>query len=64
MTVLLTFAILGFSAFLILGGLRTVAQDTFQTLAEATHRARKSGELVPRVSFALLWALIFALSYN
>lgn len=64
MTLLLTFAILGFSAFLILGGLRMVAQDTFQTLAEATQRARRTGDLVPRISFALLWALIFALSYN
>ena len=63
MMTLLTFAILGASLFMVLGGLRMVAQDTYFALSAATLRAHKSGELIPRASFALLWVIIFALSY-
>ncbi|MFZ7091604.1 hypothetical protein ACOYQJ_11095 [Primorskyibacter sp. 2E233] len=60
---LLTFAILGVSVLLVICGLRTLAQDTYQTIALATERARKAGALIPRASFATLWLMIFALSY-
>ncbi|WP_425101668.1 hypothetical protein [Tropicibacter sp. S64] len=60
---LLTLSILGLSTFLAIAGLRTVAQDTYHTLTHAAVRARQSGVLIPRLSFLLLWVLIFALSY-
>ena len=63
MMTLMTLAILCLSTFLALAGLRSVAHDTYHTLAHAAHRARQSGVLVPRVSFLLLWVMIFALSY-
>ena len=63
MMTLLTLAILGLSLFMAVGGLRMVVQDTYATLSAAALRAHKSGELIPRASFAMLWLLIFALCY-
>ncbi|WGW05338.1 hypothetical protein [Tropicibacter oceani] len=63
MITLLTLAILVGSLLMALGGLRMVLQDTYATLSAAAMRAHKSGELIPRASFAMLWLLIFALCY-
>ncbi|WP_168797879.1 hypothetical protein [Pacificoceanicola onchidii] len=63
MMTLLTLAILALSTFLALAGLRMVAQDTFHTLSHAADRAKRSGVLIPRVSFLFLWVMIFGLSY-
>jgi len=52
-----------FSAYLVSAGLRMIAEDTAQTLTTAAQRAYASGKLVPRLAFALLWIMIFALSY-
>ncbi|WP_419411695.1 hypothetical protein [Primorskyibacter sp. 2E107] len=60
---LLTLAILAVSTFLALTGLRMAAKDTYRTLAHATLRARRTGDLIPRLSFVALWIMIFALSY-
>lgn len=51
------------SAYLVFAGLRMIAQDTAQTLTVAAQRAYTSGQLAPRAAFALLWVMIFVLSY-
>jgi hypothetical protein len=56
-------AIIAFSVFLVAGGLRMIAQDTVQTLASATNKARSAGTLIPKMAFVSLWLMIFALSY-
>ena len=58
-----TLTILAISAALVLGNLRMIAQDTYTAVSHAAQSARASGALAPRVSFLLLWVMIFALSY-
>jgi hypothetical protein len=60
---LIALAITVASLLLILGGLRGVARDTLEMLSLATRRAHGSGALASRVSFLMLWAMIFALAY-
>lgn len=60
---LIALAILAVSAFLVLGNLRVVAQDTFSVLAGFASRARQSGQLMNLFAFVALWMLIFVLSY-
>ncbi len=63
MFTLIALAIGCLSLFLMLGGLRMVATDTFEILSKMTVRARNDGELVPRLAFVMLWGMIFVLSY-
>ncbi|SMX29924.1 hypothetical protein TRP8649_04064 [Pelagimonas phthalicica] len=56
---LVTFAA---TMYLILGNLPMVARDTYDALAATTQRAQAQGQLKPRLAFAALWVLIFALS--
>ncbi len=63
MTTLLAILTLALSAFLVLGNLRTVVMDTFETVALSAQRARENGVLVQRLAFLGLWLMIFALSY-
>lgn len=56
-------AILTLSTALLLGNLRLVAQDTLSALRTSIAQARASGQILPRMAFAALWLLIFALSY-
>lgn len=51
------------SMFLMMGSLRDVARDTIQVVADAADQARSAGLLIRRVSFFVLWAMIFALSF-
>lgn len=60
---LIALAVACASLLLILGGLRMVAQDTWETLRDIAVRAYRAGDLVSRTSFAMLWAMIFSLSY-
>lgn len=60
---LIALAILAVSAFLVLGNLRVVAQDTFAVLSGFASRARQSGQLTNLFAFVALWMLIFMLSY-
>lgn len=59
----IAFATIALSVVLVAGGLRSIAQDTVQTLTVATAKARSSGTLISKASFAALWIMIFALSY-
>lgn len=63
MITLIGIAVLIASAFVVLGGLRMVAQDTYETLFTAASNARADGVLLQRVSFVALWVIIFSLSY-
>ncbi len=62
MTTFLALATLVATVFLILANLRMVARDTFDALANSTMRAHSEGQLLPRIAFAALWVMIFALS--
>lgn len=59
----IAFATIVLSVLLVAGGLRMIAQDTLQTLTDATTKARLAGTLVQRSAYATLWMMIFALSY-
>lgn len=63
MMTLIAIAVLCLSGILMASSLRMVARDTFDTLADAAARARSSGRLMQRSAFAMLWVMIFALSY-
>ncbi|MBP0482278.1 hypothetical protein [Sagittula salina] len=63
MTTTLALLILFGSALLVLGNLRVVVQDTLATISSCAVRARVSGQMIPRMAFALLWLLIFTLSF-
>lgn len=64
MTTILAFAILTATTVLVLGSLRTVARDTFVALADAAERLRHGGNPAAKLSFVVLWVMIFALSYS
>ena len=63
MMMFIAFATIALSVILVAGGLRMIAQDTVQTVAEATSKARNAGVLIPKLAYATLWIMIFALSY-
>lgn len=60
---MIAIAILALSTAFLLGNLRLVAQDTLATLQSTVAQARANGQVLPRLAFAALWALIFALSF-
>ena len=62
MTTLLALVTLIATVFLIVSNLPMVARDTYDALAATSQRAHSQGQLVPRLAFAALWMLIFALS--
>ncbi|WP_299925261.1 hypothetical protein [uncultured Pelagimonas sp.] len=62
LTTVLALATLLATLFLILGNLRMLARDTYDALAHSTFRAHSEGQLMPRLAFAALWFMIFALS--
>ncbi|MBU2960944.1 hypothetical protein KO516_08975 [Citreicella sp. C3M06] len=63
MTTILAFAILTATTVFVLCSLRTVARDTFVALTDAAHRLRYGGNPAAKLCFAVLWVMIFALSY-
>jgi Tfp pilus assembly protein PilE len=52
-----------FSTMLVLGCLREIASDTYNTIAAGPLRAQAEGVLVQRAAFAGLWMMIFVLCY-
>ena len=63
MTSTLALLILFCSVLLVLSHLRVVVQDTYETIATCANRARANGQLIQRAAFALLWLLIFFMSF-
>ncbi|GAA4215694.1 hypothetical protein J4E08_16665 [Sagittula sp. NFXS13] len=63
MTTTLALLILFGSALMVLANLRSVVQDTYEMLRVSTKRFLDKGELTRRTAFALLWLLIFTLSF-
>ncbi len=63
MITVLALCVLVTSCLLIFGGLRTVAADTYHTLADSAQRARRDGTLPQRLAFVALWLLIFCVSF-
>ena len=64
MFTLLAIAILALSCLLVLGNLRMIAHDTFETLSAAAARARDDGTLMKRLAFLALWLIIFGTSFT
>jgi hypothetical protein len=62
MSTLIALVTLVASLFLVVSYLRSVVRDAYDSLAVSAIRAHEDGQLVPRLAFATLWAMIFALS--
>ncbi|WP_417719396.1 hypothetical protein [Salipiger sp.] len=63
MTTLLAIAILSGTTLLVLGSLRSVAQDTYDALHQVLRQLRHGKDMIAAGAFAILWLLIFGLSY-
>lgn len=60
---ILAFATAVASLFLVLLGLRSVAQDTASTLMNAAQAVYQTGNIKQKLAFVALWVMIFALSF-
>lgn len=63
MTTLIAICILSATSLLVLGNLRSVAQDILHTLNLAAARTMHGNATRAKLAFGALWFLIFSLSY-